>query len=67
MPELPEVETTTRGLEKEIIGLKILDVWTDLNTKDKRKVDTVSNPPYFLSFRKEIKDKKILSVERRAE
>jgi len=66
MPELPEVETTTRGLRKEIIGLKILDVWTDLNTKDKRKIDTISNPDYFLFFKKETKGKKILSVERRA-
>lgn len=66
MPELPEVETTTRGLQKEIVGLKILDVWTDLNTADKRKNDTVANPRYFQSFRKEVKNKKILSVERRA-
>ena len=66
MPELPEVETTTRGLQKEIINLRILDVWTDLNTKDKRKSDTVSNPTYFLFFKKEIKNKKILSIKRRA-
>lgn len=66
MPELPEVETTTRGLQKEIVGLKILDAWTDLNTADKRKNDTMSNPRYFQSFRKEVKNKKILSVERRA-
>ena len=66
MPELPEAETTVRGLEKEILGLKILDVWTDLNTKDKRKNDTVANPKYFFMFQKEIKNRKILSVERRA-
>ena len=66
MPELPEVETTTRGLKKEITGLKILDVWTDLNTKDKRKFDTISNPKYFLTFQKDVKNKTILSVERRA-
>jgi formamidopyrimidine-DNA glycosylase len=66
MPELPEVETTTRGLKKEITGLKILDIWTDLNTKDKRKFDTISNPSYFISFKKELKNKTILSVERRA-
>lgn len=66
MPELPEVETTVRGLQKEIIGLKILNVWTDLKTKDKRKRDTVANPLYFKIFQKEIKNKKILSVERRA-
>jgi len=66
MPELPEVETTVRGLKKEILNLKILDVWTDLNTKDKRKKDTVSNPKYFAFFRKEVKNKKILSANRRA-
>ena len=66
MPELPEVETTVRGLKKEILGTKILDVWTDLNTKDKRKIDTISNPNYFLYFKKEISGQKIISVERRA-
>ena len=39
MPELPEVETTKRGLEKTVLGLAIKDVWTDLSTKDKRKRD----------------------------
>ena len=66
MPELPEVETTTRGLKKEIIGLKILDVWTDLNTKDKRKSDTVANTKFFKIFKREVIDTKIISVERKA-
>ena len=66
MPELPEVETTTKGLRKETLGLKILDVWTDLDTKDKRKHDTVSNPKYFKTFRKEVIGAKIIKVERRA-
>jgi formamidopyrimidine-DNA glycosylase len=66
MPELPEVETTARGLKKEIVGLRISDVWTDLKTKDKRKVDTISSPIYFSYFKKEVSGKKILSVERRA-
>lgn len=66
MPELPEVETTVRGLKKTIIGLIIKDVWTDLFTKDKRKADTVASPQYFLHFKKEIKNKKIISIERRA-
>lgn len=66
MPELPEVETTTKGLQKEIIGLRILDAWTDLTTKDKRKVDTVSNPKYFQKFKKEIIGEKVISVKRRA-
>src|SRR3989344_3680745 len=66
MPELPEVETTVRGLKKTIIGLSIKDVWTDLATKDKRKEDTVANRKYFKTFRKKILNKKVLSVERRA-
>src|SRR3989344_825404 len=66
MPELPEVETTTRGLKKTITGLIIKDVWTDLATKDKRQRENVANKKYFKTFRKQIKNKKILSVERRA-
>ena len=66
MPELPEVETTKRGLEKTVLGLAIKDVWTDLSTKDKRKRDTVANPNYFKVFKKEILNKKVISVERRA-
>ena len=66
MPELPEVETTKRGLEKTVLGLAIKDVWTDLSTKDKRKRDTVANPRYFKVFKKEILNKKVISVERRA-
>ncbi|MEI6581021.1 MAG: bifunctional DNA-formamidopyrimidine glycosylase/DNA-(apurinic or apyrimidinic site) lyase [bacterium] len=66
MPELPEVETTTKGLKKHVLGLKIIKVWTDLDTKDKRKNDTVANLSYFNLFKKEIAGRKILSVERRA-
>src|SRR3989339_1019142 len=66
MPELPEVETTTRGLREKILGLKIKDVWTDLKTKDKRKRDTVANPKYFKVFKKEVRNKKIKSIERKA-
>jgi formamidopyrimidine-DNA glycosylase len=64
MPELPEVETTVRGLRKKVLNLVITDVWTDLKTKDKRKNDTIANPKYFLNFKKEIKNKKILSIDR---
>lgn len=66
MPELPEVETTTSGLRKTIVGLTIKDVWTDLSTKDKRQSGAIANPEYFKVFRKEILNKKVLSVERRA-
>jgi len=66
MPELPEVETTKRGLEKTVLGLFIKDVWTDLATKDKRKNDSVANPKFFKIFKKEVLGKKIISIERRA-
>ncbi len=66
MPELPEVETTTRGLRKEVLGLRILDVWTDLDTKDKRKSDTVANKSFFKKFKKEVFNTKVISVERKA-
>ena len=29
MPELPEVETTVRGLQKVLINRTFVDVWTD--------------------------------------
>ncbi len=66
MPELPEVETTTKGLKNTILGLTIKNVWTDLATKDKRQSDAIANPEYFKIFRKEILNRKVLSVERRA-
>ncbi|MFA5932081.1 MAG: bifunctional DNA-formamidopyrimidine glycosylase/DNA-(apurinic or apyrimidinic site) lyase [Candidatus Paceibacterota bacterium] len=66
MPELPEVETTTRGLRKAILGLTIKDVWTDLSTKDKRQKGSIANPKFFTIFKKEILNKKVISVERRA-
>ncbi len=66
MPELPEVETTTQGLRKTIVGLVIKDAWTDLSTKDKRQREAIANPKYFVVFKKEILGKKILSAKRRA-
>jgi formamidopyrimidine-DNA glycosylase len=66
MPELPEVETTVRGLKKTVVGKKILDVWTDLSTKDKRQAGNIANPKFFPKFRKSVRNSKILSVERRA-
>lgn len=66
MPELPEVETTKRGLQKETLGFSILDVWTDLKTKDKRKGDTVANENFFQKFKKEVLGTKIIKTERRA-
>ena len=53
MPELPEVETIKRGLEKKIIGLKITDI-------------QILNPKSFQGARKLIVGRKITRVWRRA-
>ncbi|KKS14017.1 MAG: Formamidopyrimidine-DNA glycosylase [Candidatus Yanofskybacteria bacterium GW2011_GWA1_41_6] len=59
MPELPEVETIVRELRKKIVGLKITDVWVDW-PKTVKQAGGIDN------FKKQIKNKKILSIRRRA-
>lgn len=56
MPELPEVQTTVIGLRKKVVGLKILDVWTD--------APKIIKIPNFPSFKKKIKNRKIEKVLR---
>ena len=69
MPELPEVTTTVNGLQKVLPGLIFSDVWTDLakkNQKFKPFLNTIKNEKFYKKFKKEIRGKKILKVERRA-
>jgi len=65
MPELPEVQTTVDGLKRVLPYLFIKDVWTDLNTKDKRQSSSVKNPKYFEIFKTEVRGKRIFNVTRR--
>lgn len=58
MPELPEVETTVRGLKKKVLNRTFIDVWTDW-----KKI--VKKPVNFKQFKKEIKNKKIKKIWRR--
>ncbi|MDD4531133.1 MAG: hypothetical protein PHH21_00300, partial [Candidatus Pacebacteria bacterium] len=58
MPELPEVETIVRDLDREVRNRTFLDVWTD--AKSLIKKDT------FESFKKKLIGKKIVKVRRRA-
>ena len=58
MPELPEVETTVRDLQKKILGQKIQAVWSDFKKQ-------VKKPKNFEQFKKEIKGRKIEKVRRR--
>lgn len=59
MPELPEVETTVRGLRAKLVGLRFRDVWAD-REKPVRQAGGLAK------FNKVIKGKKILKVWRRA-
>lgn len=57
MPELPEVQTITNGLNKKLTGLKIKDVWSD--------APKIIKNSSLENFRKEIIGKKILNAERK--
>jgi len=59
MPELPEVETTVKGLKSKVLNRAFVDVWSDWEK-------IVKKPKNFSLFKKEIKDKKIKNIWRRA-
>lgn len=59
MPELPEVETTVRGLQSKVLQGTFVDVWSDWPKMVKR-------PKRFTDFRNIIQGKRILRVWRRA-
>ncbi len=59
MPELPEAETTKKGLEIKVLNRTFVDVWSDW-----KKV--IKKPADFGLFKKEIIGKKIRKVWRRA-
>jgi formamidopyrimidine-DNA glycosylase len=58
MPELPEVETTIRGLKKYILGQKIKNVFSDAPK-------LVKKPVNFKIFANKITGRKIKSISRR--
>lgn len=76
MPELPEVTTTVKGLQRVLPSLKISDVWTDLpppinvwRARAQRKKlfkNTLKDPLFFRNFKKRVVGAKVLNVERRA-
>ena len=66
MPELPEVETTASMLNKLVKGKQILDVWTDYNSSYHKGKNNIKNPEFFKKFKKEVSNKKIIRVWRRA-
>ncbi len=68
MPELPEVTTTVNGLKKVLKGLSFGVVWTDLakNNPIKQFEGTIKDKVFFEKFKRDIKNQKVISVERRA-
>ncbi|MEK7658359.1 MAG: bifunctional DNA-formamidopyrimidine glycosylase/DNA-(apurinic or apyrimidinic site) lyase [Patescibacteria group bacterium] len=59
MPELPEVETTVRGLNSKVLKRAFVDVWSDWER-------IIKKPDNFEVFKKNIKGKKIEKIWRRA-
>ncbi len=59
VPELPEVETTVRGLQTKVLKRTFVDVWSDW-----KKI--VKKPKDFKVFTKELRGKKIQRIWRRA-
>lgn len=69
MPELPEVETTVRGLKQKVVGRTIIDVWSDLPRKNvslPHFTNTIKSQKFFDAFQKKVTWKKIKGVTRRA-
>ena len=66
MPELPEVHTTATILNSLICNKKIVGVWTDYKSPHYTGKENIKDPLYFKKFKKEIVDKKIVRVWRRA-
>lgn len=59
MPELPEVQTTVDGLNIKVLLRTFIDVWSDWEK-------IVKEPKDFKQFKKQIKNKKIKKIWRRA-
>ena len=59
MPELPEVETTVRGLQEKVLTRAFIGVWTDWEK-------IIKKPKNFKEFEKQIENKKIEKIWRRA-
>jgi len=58
MPELPEVETIVRDLNKKVLNRAFIDVWTDVKK-------LIKKPSSFEEFKKQIRNKKIKKIWRR--
>lgn len=66
MPELPEVQTTVKGINKTCRGKKIIGVETTYKSAFYAGKDEIKNPLFFKEFAQRVVGRKILNAERRA-
>ena len=66
MPELPEVQTTVNGINRKVIGGKILDVWSIYNSPYYKSKENIKDPAFFKEFKSRTIGAKIIKAERRA-
>ena len=66
MPELPEVETTVKGLNKTVKRKLITGVETSYKSDYHKGKDNIKDPKFFKDFKKRVVGKRILEAKRRA-
>ena len=66
MPEFPEVYTTVKGLNKNIVGLKIVDIWQGAFSSHPLFTNTIKNKKYFTAFKKKVIGSKVKNVSQKA-
>jgi formamidopyrimidine-DNA glycosylase len=66
MPELPEVQTTAKILNKLAKGRTITAIWTDYDSPYYYNKINIKDPKYFRYFQKRVTGQKIIKVWRRA-
>lgn len=66
MPELPEVQTTVSGLRDTVIGLTIVQAWSDYDSPHFKGSETIKDPLYFKQFKRYVEGAKIVAANRRA-
>jgi formamidopyrimidine-DNA glycosylase len=64
MPELPEVQTTVNGLNAEVKGFTIIDVWSDYRSSFHAGKNNIKNPEYFKGFKRDVVGAKIVKAAR---
>ncbi len=65
MPELPEVHTTVKGLNRRLKNKTITDVWSSYNSPSHAGKSNIKNVHYFKNFRKAVSGAKFARAERR--